>query len=224
MKENYINKGIPIIFSEIGVQTESKRDKLSIREYLYSIFSISRNYNGFMPCLWDTSNKKYGNMNYYNRETDEWYDDKIKDIFSELSGNDVVNILDYYITTNIETIYETEDYGYYSIFLNNRKPLTLILNLSYKGELFTDYNFYISSFNKYDEFFDIIFGKENGKKQYDGTITYTFDLTNENCNKYIEIIQWYGEMNFNNVTIIFNESFIYFDYKSYKNEILKKVS
>ena len=38
-----------------------------------------------MCCLWDTSNKEYGNMNYYDRENDIWYDEKFKENFIEIS-------------------------------------------------------------------------------------------------------------------------------------------
>ena len=59
MKNIFVNKGIPIIISEIGVLTEERKNIESIREYLYMIFSISLDYDGIMPCLWDTSNKEY---------------------------------------------------------------------------------------------------------------------------------------------------------------------
>jgi len=38
-----------------------------------------------MPFLWDTSNKIDGDMNYYNRETNEWYDQKLSEIFLKIS-------------------------------------------------------------------------------------------------------------------------------------------
>ena len=225
LKENYIDKGIPIILSEIGVKTESKKNILSIREYLYTLFSLSFDYSGLVCCLQDTSNKIFGDMNFYDRETDKWHDDKIKDIFNKLSKNKNLKVTDFFITTKIETTYETSDLGDYIIHLSKRKPLKLILNLSYKGELFVDYDFSISSLNKDYDFFDIMFGKENGKKQYDGTIIYTIDLSKEDCNVYIEIIKWDGdEMFFNNVTIEYNETSNYFDYKSYRHEVLKEIS
>ena len=225
LKENYIDKGIPIILSEIGVKTESKKNILSIREYLYTLFSLSFDYSGLVCCLQDTSNKIFGDMNFYDRETDKWHDDKIKDIFNKLSKNKNLKVTDFFITTKNETTYETSDLGDYIIHLSKRKPLKLILNLSYKGELFVDYDFSISSLNKDYDFFDIMFGKENGKKQYDGTIIYTIDLSKEDCNVYIEIIKWDGdEMFFNNVTIEYNETSNYFDYKSYRHEVLKEIS
>ena len=64
IKETYPDKGIPIIFSEIGVLTEQKKDPKSIRRFLYAGFSMSAAYSGIMSCLWDTSKKGAGNMNY----------------------------------------------------------------------------------------------------------------------------------------------------------------
>ena len=48
MKNNFVNKGIPIVISEVGVLTEDKKELESIREYLYTIFSISSDYDGIM--------------------------------------------------------------------------------------------------------------------------------------------------------------------------------
>ena len=64
IKNNFIDKGIPVILTEVGVLTEEKKEIESIREYLYSIFFFSVDYNGIMACLWDTSSADYGNMNY----------------------------------------------------------------------------------------------------------------------------------------------------------------
>lgn len=125
----------------------------------------------------------------------------------------------------METIVDMSDLGDYFISLNNRTPLKIILNASYKGELFKDYDFSVTSLDKNGDFFEVQFGKTNGKKQYDGTIVYTFDVSNGECNDFIEIIIWFGDyFNFNNVTVEYKESFTIFDYKAYKTEILKEIA
>ena len=88
----YLSKGIPVVIGEIGVLTEERKELSSIREYLYSVFSLANEYEGIMACLWDTSNKNYGDINYYNRLTDEWYDDKIKNIFKKISKGQYVKL------------------------------------------------------------------------------------------------------------------------------------
>ena len=85
LKSYYVEKGIPVIIVEVGVLTEVTKEISSIREYLNAVFILSNEYEGIMACLWDTSNKEKGNMNFYNRETDEWYDEKIKNIFYKIS-------------------------------------------------------------------------------------------------------------------------------------------
>jgi hypothetical protein len=103
MKNNFVSKGIPIIISEVGVLTEERKKLESIREYLYTIFSISSDYDGIMCCLWDTSNKEYGDMNYYDRENDIWYDEILKENFIQISRGKYIKPKDFYIKTHFET-------------------------------------------------------------------------------------------------------------------------
>ena len=226
LKETFIIKGIPIIITEVGVKTEINKNESSIREYLYTIFSLSNQYNGILSCLWDTSQKKFGNMNYFNRETYEWYDNKIKNIFIKLSKNQNIKIFDYYIKTTTETIYEpSTNYGEYYISLNKKTPLIIKINANYKGQLYKDYFFYISSYDQKGYHFYINFGKENSKKQYDGTIIYTIDLSKIDCNNYIEVTNYYSlTFSINNITVEYKENFITFDYKSFKAQISKEIN
>ena len=53
-----------------------------------------------MACLWDASSKDVGNMNYYNREKNEWYDKKIGENIKKISKKNYVNPSKYIITTN----------------------------------------------------------------------------------------------------------------------------
>ena len=78
--------------------------------------------------------------------------------------------------------------------------------------------------NSDGECFDIQFGPENGKRQYDGTIIYTFDVSDIDCTTYIEIIKWFpDEITFNNLTIEYNESFVSFNYKEFKSSITTEI-
>jgi len=70
LQKPFIDNGIPIIINEVGVLTEEKKELESIREYLYMIFSIASDYDGIMCCLWDTLNKLFGDMNFYDRTND----------------------------------------------------------------------------------------------------------------------------------------------------------
>ena len=50
IKDYYLNKGIPIIFPDIGVMAEMNKQLILIRENLYSIFSVLIDY-GIIPFL-----------------------------------------------------------------------------------------------------------------------------------------------------------------------------
>ena len=147
MKKYFVSKGIPIIIGEVGVLTEEKKDLSSIREYLYSFFSISFENDGIMSCLWDTSNKNYGNMNYYNRLSNEWYDEKIKNIIYDISRGKFIKSSDFYIMTNLETVSTLNDYGGFTIKLGNRNPVKIILNVKITGGRLDGNEFGIKFYN-----------------------------------------------------------------------------
>jgi len=220
MKNNFVNKGIPIIISEVGVLTEQRKKLESIREYLYMIFSISLDYDGIMSCLWDTSNKEYGEMNYYDRSNDKWYDEKLKENFIQISRGKYIKPKDFYIKTHFETV-TISYFGGYEIKIGARKALRIFLNVRLIGILFIDCEFIIYTYDTFGKYFDIKFNKSEGKKHYDGTYLFTIDISNIKCYEYIQVTKLYGEqfIIFNNFTIEFEESFQSIDYKSYKTAI-----
>ena len=71
---------------------------------MYTIFSITSDYDGIMSCLWDTSNKEFGDMNYYDRENDIWYDKKLKENFVQISRGKYIKPKEFYIKTHFETV------------------------------------------------------------------------------------------------------------------------
>ena len=104
MKNSFVSKGIPIIISEVGVLTEEQKNLESIREFLYTVFSISSDFDGIMSCLWGTSNKVFGDMNFYDRENDSWYDVKLKENFIQISRGKYVKPVNLFIKTHFETV------------------------------------------------------------------------------------------------------------------------
>ena len=56
-----------------------------------------------MSVLWDNSKNTAGDMNFYNRETDKWYDEQIRDNFINIATGKYVNPIDYFISSNSET-------------------------------------------------------------------------------------------------------------------------
>ena len=220
----YVDKGIPVVIGEVGVITDGSKELSSIREYLYLVFSLSNEYEGIMACLWDTSNKNFGNMNYYNRLIDEWYDDKIENIFMKISKGQYVKSSDFYIYSNLETLTYFEKFYEYFITVGTKRPLKIILNLNYSGKLYYDYYFeiYCLDISRWEIYID--FDERNGKKQYDGTITYTIDLTNRNCIEFFEINYYFGDIYFKNITIEYQEYFNSFYYIDFKAKIISEIN
>ena len=225
MRNTFVNKGIPIIINEIGVFTEDKKKIESIREYLYMIFSISSDFNGIMPCLWDTSNKKFGDMNFYDRENDKWYDDKLKENFLQISRGKYIKPMDFYIKIHFETITMTYLQRGFEMKIGSRKALKIIINARINGTLFIDANFRIFSYDSLGNRFQIKFAKSDGKKQYDGTHVFSIDVSKIKLYKYIRVSidSVLNHITLNNLTVEFEESFQSLDYKSFKDSISKYI-
>ena len=221
MKNTFASKGIPVIISEVGVLTEEKKKLESIREYLYMVFSISSYYDGIVSCLWDTSNKEFGDMNYYDRENDKWYDEKLKENFIQISRGKYIKPTDFYIKTHFETVTIPILEGTFEIKVGAKKALKIIINVKLTGILFIDLGFSIYSYDTIGRVFEIKFEKSDGKKQYDGTFVFTVDVSQIKCYDYILVTKVYGGqyITLNNLTVEFEESFQSIDYKSYKAAI-----
>jgi len=221
MNNTFVSKGIPIIIKEIGVLTEQKKMIESIREYLYTIFSISSDFDGIMPCLWDTSNKVYGDMNFYDRENDIWYDEKLKENFMQISRGKYIKPKDFFIKTNFETVTMTYIQGSIELKISNRKALKIILNVRINGTLFIDANFNIYSYDSNGKSFPIKFGKSDAKKQYDGTTIFYIDISKIKCYSYIQVTRdpVLNKIKLNNLTVEFEESFQSINYKAFKASI-----
>ena len=225
MKSFFIDKGIPIIISEVGVLTEEKKEIESIREYLYMLFSLSSDYNGIMCCLWDTSNKMHGDMNFYDRTNDVWYDEKIKNNFLEISKGRYIKPKDYFINTTFESSDTIYDFESLMINFQNRKVLKIFINIKLTGVLFKDIGLYINTENNDGLFFNIDYGKDNIKKQYDGTSIISIDVSEIDCYNYIKATITWGTkyITLNNMTLEYEESFLSIDDKSLKNAISKYI-
>ena len=221
MKSYFIDKGIPIIINEVGVLTEEKKEIESIREYLYMIFSISLDYDGIMCCLWDTSNKIVGEINFYDRTNDIWYDEKIRNNFLKISRGKHINPKDYYINTTFESTDIFFNSAEFIISFENKKVLKIIINARITGVLFVDFDLNIYTYSKDRYIKEVYFGKENSKKQYDGTYIFTIDVSKIDCYSSVEVAVTRGPkyITLNNLTLEYEESFLSIDYKSLKNAI-----
>ena len=219
-KEIFVNNGYPVIISEVGVLTEDIKEINSIREYLYSVFSIAREYSGIMACLWDSSNKKYGIMNYYDRVNDKWYDGVIRDNFKEISQGKYLKFTDFSFYSNKDTSTYLNSNGHLVIKIGKKKIKTVIFNVKISIPYYY-VNFGLLTDHRNGHFFNEQIDYHSGKKNFDGSYTYTFDVSKKDYTDYVEVQKWwnreYSTLVF--VTIIYDKEYTFFDYKSYKNSL-----
>ena len=227
LKTILIDKGYPVVIGEIGIYNKHS-NKNSIRQFLYSIFSISSENEGILPCLWDTSEKDEGEMKYYyNKETNEWADIMLGENLYEISKGHFIKTKNYYYKNNIETV-DTITNGYLQINIGTKKVKTIILNIKILDNYLFENNDILVNIFTYDKnqnWYEIKTNKY-GKKQYDGSFTYTIDTTNIECYNSIEAVTWW-EFSFvalNYLMVIYEHNYNFFDYKSYKYAVLKEIN
>ena len=133
IKKFFLDKGIPIVLDETGVLTQQKKEKKSIRAFLYSEFSMIHDYEGIMGCLWDTSKKTAGDINFYNRETNKWYDPKIRDNLLDIIKGKYVKPTQYYIISPFKTAFEASLDGHFIVNFGKVKVIKVIFNISVVG-------------------------------------------------------------------------------------------
>ena len=221
IKKYFVDKGIPVILGEVGVLTEYKKDIISIREYLYAVFSMSSDYNGIMSCLWDTSNKTIGDMNFMNRENYQWYDTKIKNNFKKISKGKYIKPKDYFIYTNSITTTTLDSEDNMNINIGNKKIIKIIFNIKINEILTKDIIIHINTCDKNGYIISYIVGQNYGKKQYDGSYTFTLEVKDKDLNEVVQVDKLYNDIDItiNYLTVIFEEQFLSIDKNSYKSAI-----
>ena len=192
----------------------------SIREYLYAGFTMSASYNGIMACLLDTSNKDPGSMNYYDRVNDKWYDEVIRDNFKKISQGDFLKFTDFSYYSNKDTVTNVNYSGSLTLKIGKKKVKKIIFNV----RLAIDYNLVnfgiFSNDKKGMPFSQTVQGPE-GKKNFDGSYTYTIDVSKKDYNDYVEVQKWWNAeySTFKYLTIQFDRKYTFFDYTAYKNNL-----
>jgi len=225
LKSLFIDNGIPIIIGEAGILTKNVSANL-FTQFLYTLFSMSYEYDGIMACLWDNPESNEGNRFYYNRETNKWINEKIKKSIQRISKGNYIRILDYYINTNIEIIIPDNNHWHSNIDAKESKLLTLCINARLNGKLGEDIVFGFSYFNSYYDFIFFEIKKQHSKQQYDGTTIFTIDLDNIDAYMLIEgnIRKGNDLIIINNITAVFEGNFNFFDYNNLQKEVLKELN
>jgi len=214
----FVDKGYPVIISETGVVTEDKEDINSIREFLYSVFSIARSFGGMMAILLDTSDKKYGQFNYYDRVNDKWYDEVIRDNFKKISQGNFLKFKDFSYNSNKDTVTKIDHNGELVLKFGKKKVKKVIFNV----KLNIDYNyanFGIITNDRRGMYFSFMINGPDGKKNFDGTYTYTIDVSKKDCTDYIRVQKWWNSeySTLKYLSLQFNKEYNFFDYTAFKN-------
>jgi endoglucanase len=217
LKEVYIKKGIPIVITETGVLTEQKKNPDSIRKYLKAEFIFSADYNGIMSCLWDNSQKKFGDINFYDREKNEWFDKEIGENFKIISKGKFVKPSIFFEPSNMEIIRTPTNEGHMNIKIGAREN---IFKVSFNVKITTDLysvGFGLCSISSSGSWHGDSISGSLGERIYDGTYTFTFYASDYDFNNYIEIQKWWGKeyITFNYLRIDFKQNYNFFDYNEY---------
>ena len=140
-------------------------------------------YDSFMSVLLDTSKNTENDMNFYNRETDKWYDEQIRDNFINISTGKYVNPLDYFISSNSETSDKFDSDGNVQISIWNKKVNKVIFIAKISNKVnFWDIAFGVASADSPGKWFGDSLGDIKGEKQLYGTYTFTVDLSKKDFN------------------------------------------
>ena len=220
MKKTFIDIGIPIIINEVGVITEDKKEIESIREFLNAEFCISSSYEGIMSCLWDTSNN--GDMNYYDRVNDKWNDEIIKNNFKKISKKKFINPNEFLYYSNKDTEMSPSPNGPVRIQFGAKKVMKVIFNAYIKAPSLDKAGFGIASVNKDGVWVGQGVTGSQGKRQYDGSLIFTIDVSDKDYNDYIQIEIWWGPeyTTLTYLTLEFEQSYPIFNSKEYKSKLL----
>ena len=170
-----------------------------------------------MSCLFDNSNKKLGKINYYDRENNIWYNQKIGENIKLIAKKKFVKPNDYFILSNKETVSTRTRDDTLIIRFGKKTVMTVIFNAYIKIDDRSSVGFGISSYDISGNWDGQGISGLEGVKKYDGSYTYTIDVRDQFYTNSIEIQKWWGNENtiLNSLTLEFEEKYIFFDYNSY---------
>ena len=221
MKKAFVDKGIPVIITEVGILTEQKKEIESIRDYLFFEFSMSSSYNGIMSCLLDKSNKIFADINYFDRINYRWFDEEIGENFKKIHRGNFINPTNYYVSTNRETVKSFGVGPSLSIRLGSKEIIRIMFNVDILTNLLWSVGFGVIITTKKGIPINIMFSGPEGKKEYDGSYTFTVDVTNMELFNSVEVQKWWGydDTIINYLTVEFKQNYTIFNYEAYKSDL-----
>ena len=226
MKQNFTDKGFPIIIGEAGILNDYIKNNNSIEIFLYTLFSMSKEFGGILPCLWDIPmvSSIYKNF-FFDKESNKWSNNNYQKLFNKISKGKSIKSSDYYFQTNLQTE-DTQIFGSYTIYASKKRIMKILVNVKFKIHINNYIVMTVYSSDKSSSDLEFNFKEKDGKKQYDGTSIFTVDGSKIELYFYAQAKAWLGEehMIINNITVQYDEEYLYFDYISYKSDILKEIN
>ena len=210
MKKYFTDKGFPIIIGEVGILNDYIKKNNSIEQFLYTLFSLLYENGGILPCLWDIPMVSSINKNFYfNKESNEWSDDKYKKFFNKISKGEIIKSFGYYYQTNLETE-DTSNFGYLTIYKNNKRIIKIFINAKFNIHIDNFIIMTVYSSDKEANDLEFNFKEKDGKKQYDGTSIFTVDGSKLELYFYAQVTTWFGKehMIINNITVQYDKEYL----------------
>jgi endoglucanase len=130
-------------------------------------------------------------------------------------------IINYYLKSNSETIKNTALSRSLYITIGRKKVIRISFNVNILTNILWSVGFGVISIDKKGYEIQIQFSGTEGKREYDGSYTFTIDVTNiEICNS-IEVQKWWGydEAIINYLTVEFNQNYTIFNFDEYKSAL-----
>jgi hypothetical protein len=174
-----------------------------------------------MSCLLDKSNRNHADINYFDRINYKWFDEKIGENFRNIYRGNFVNPTYYYLTTNLETVKNAAFSWNLYIKIDTKEVIRIIFNVNILTNLLWSVGFGVVSTDKKGLEIKIQISGTEGKKEYDGSYTFTIDVTNiEICNS-VEVQKWWGydDAIINFLTVEFNQNYTFFNFDAYKSAL-----
>ena len=160
-----------------------------------------------------------GDMNFINRENNQWHDEKIRKNFKKISKGKYIKPKEYFIDTNTITTTTLDSDKNMNIKIGDKKIIKIIFNVKIDAFFSNDIIFHINTYDKNGNVISIIIGQKYRKKQYDGSYTYTIEVKDKDLNEIFQVDKSHNEITFIYLTVEFEEKFLSIDNNSYKSAI-----
>ena len=226
LKKNFTDKGIPVIISEVGIINDYIKKDNSIEQLLYTIFSMSSEFEGILPCLWDIPFVSSNHQNFYfNKKNSKWSKSKYQQIFIKISKGKYIKSLDYFYQSSLETTEDSLKNGDITIYTYAKKIIKVFINVSFFVHLKHITVMTITTHDKDSNLIQFQLKEVEGRRQYDGTSVFTIDGLKLGLHYYVRVTPWFGTqyMIINNLTIQYEDEYLFFHYNSYKEDVLNDI-